>query len=106
MGQPKAGLMTGRLSTVTRESGINMEIWKGRVLIYIRIYLYNKNSFLQPVGFTYTSYRKSFKETPQTGCRTTGISMQVDLNKNTTRTWAGTVETSGGRGDSDGIKLR
>ena len=23
--------------------------------------------------------------------------MQVDLNKNTTRTWAGTVETSGGR---------
>ena len=31
------------------------------------------------------------------------FSMQADLNKNTTRTWAGSVETSGGRGDSDGI---
>ena len=31
--------------------------------------------------------------------------MQAALNKNTTRTWTGTVETSGGRGDSvsDGI---
>ena len=32
MGQPKAGLMTGRLSTVTRESGVDMEIWRGGFL--------------------------------------------------------------------------